>query len=857
MLTQNNKLLNPTIEREFEYEAVSLDSYKLLLSYRYLEYLKEHTFSLFNKDRFISFGYSRFLLPFVVSKEVVGVVKKAYPELTTKKVLKLFYLAFNTKRCRNNKNPIISCDQISMAVRGKPWSRDFNTEKYLKLLQKIMGGPDYFEWSNWSYKESLARTVVRFVLKPEVELALKELRRQIRKHGYEGLELIDVRTGRKWKPTNKKNSDKLDNAEQILNYLLPGKCPDAIEFLHNYNECEAVRRTITRVLKKAYAERQEYIFNIINNEIKAGASRERMVQCFTACLANQNAPYYQASKNGKTVRIHPKGESFLGLTKTIRQILCIGCWDLDLTNAHPVIYATIRKVKGLLELIESGKVVYKEIFKQLKKSYPQLDYLTIKRYLKAGFNALLNGAKRTGHSINHVIFPEISNLYPEIDPVKLRNKFFKVAIVAEVYKDAQQWVAEIKRNNYSVKDAYSNEITDRQRPHSLLSAVLQSWEMKLVKPVYEYAGRNNNKVTVVAHQHDGVTVKVIDKRRGQAIINQITREVETRAKEQGFTIKLEAEQLIEEKLINEKTRERVNQEVEQDELQDKIQATENIKDLVNQDKSIKDKAKQIKTIKSKESEKENTSKLTRNKTIKTNQLNIETNTALNEREAIENRTSIENQPEQETQQDLESKPRRDFQTGLVTHQNLDNQTDLENQSKYKDSSSQPLLVMIQGGKAQNYNNHEPLTPVEIKSIFSQEAKPLNLDIMLDSDRTESEMAIKPSNLNNLIALPSCSKLSSEEEAVECTTEPETVPEAPKLTQDEILWEYKKLALKLADSVRKHYPEQWLMCNIYEGLKFALSLKLDETEVLFNKVIKTYPLAWQDWREKIQAVGRTS
>lgn len=266
------------------------------------------------------------------NKELRDAILETYKTNDIRFLRFLRYLFFTSKR-DNQFNPIINRGILASCA-GKKNDDNFNGESFLIEFRSIM--PD-LTWSKWSKKEGRAR-VAYFHIPSNISSLL---------HSEIG-DVVDFITGEKW--SYKKELKLRKEYEEITGSI---GSHYAKELLNYFNSMPA--NIFTKLIQENFDEAFKMVLEIEDESV-----RSHQVGVFYA-IREQVKPFYQPSKEQKSVRIFPLNSSILSLKRNLRKRICKGLVEFDLRSAQLAIIAKLWKIASLTDFLKSGKSIWEEL----------------------------------------------------------------------------------------------------------------------------------------------------------------------------------------------------------------------------------------------------------------------------------------------------------------------------------------------------------------------------------------------------------------------------------------------------------------------------------------------------------------
>lgn len=366
----------------------------------------------------------------------------------------------------------------------------------------------------WSYSASQCRTLHNFALPPVVDEAREaEAQRRWRRD-----ERVYLRNGLKVTPRQQQRQ------RAVLQEAVAIYAQDATE-------------AQKKVMAYLHARSSNQYTAIVrkNCELASAAARKledrgtrNQAEMTIKSLLDQSVPFYRPSGRGKSTRLFPLGDSLATLPSSIRRALLGDWYELDLKSAQFAIAAKLWNIDLINDFLRSGGDVWPELI-------AYFDGQAEKSFLKERVYQVINGGgKRSTMQILDWVVGEGAGAY-----------FFRHPFIAALWKGRAEAFKSIILDRGTL-DAFGSRVelewidgNRGRRPDlgSVVSQQAQSYELKLLLPVYELA-ETTDKFSVMLHQHDGLTVAIPDKRREALWLSRIVGAVQAQADALGIHTRL-------------------------------------------------------------------------------------------------------------------------------------------------------------------------------------------------------------------------------------------------------------------------------------------------------------------------------
>jgi hypothetical protein len=315
----------------------------------------------------------------------------------------------------------------------------------------------------------------------------------------------------------------------ILNSRIDEAHPayEAVEYLHS----KRVQKWTTKQMDKV-SEDMLVAINAIPNEETLGYAK----RVYNAMNQYAYIPYRPVER---TKRIYSVNSNALALPREIRPIFYRGCWSLDLKAAQFCIVGKLWDLPEIQQFFADGGNIWKEL-----SGYLGID-ISRKQEIKDFIYPLFYGAAKTSTLPDMAIknwgdtklmdHPFISQL------LQAREQQKKLIAENEGAYDAfGEFVPVAKEfRERSSGNCYFKALEHNRR--SVLCAVVQSWEVKIMLEIFEYI-KSNKDLLLVGWLHDGIYVCVSNhKERSEKYINLLCHKATAVGNSLGINIQLESE----------------------------------------------------------------------------------------------------------------------------------------------------------------------------------------------------------------------------------------------------------------------------------------------------------------------------
>lgn len=209
--------------------------------------------------------------------------------------------------------------------------------------------------------------------------------------------------------------------------------------------------------------------------------------------------YIPLTKEGtKTPRIF--GSELTFMPSVIRRALYPNWIDFDLKNCHLAIIAYLFDAPLTQAFLQTGQSFWTEIMDYMHIEYEKRRQA--KEFFKVALYSIVFGKSKT--YVQETLKDDLA-----CRGVWWDKEFVKHPIVQEIAKVVDVAKKSIKENN-GMKSAYGWIELGEDKVDSILSCVVQSYELAIITSCYKLAMRErearNNDFDIVLHQHDGFSI---------------------------------------------------------------------------------------------------------------------------------------------------------------------------------------------------------------------------------------------------------------------------------------------------------------------------------------------------------------
>lgn len=241
-------------------------------------------------------------------------------------------------------------------------------------------------------------------------------------------------------------------------------------------------------------------------------------------------PEYAISETGTTARVFGASAGLPYASSMVRQILCDGWYEVDITNCQLTIVAHLWELPDVADFLQRHGSVWPDVLGHLgvmlddplaglvKKGSKELLYSAIfgmsKGNLEKSATTLLDGL--------------------DVDPVSIFDHW----IYKTLLKQRQRMITKLMQV-HSAETVYGQSLAIKNMDDArrALAQQAQAFELKLIAEVYRFAQGKEKDVRILLHQHDGVSMKFA--RRPGQYMRQIDAAFQAAASRHGIEAQLE------------------------------------------------------------------------------------------------------------------------------------------------------------------------------------------------------------------------------------------------------------------------------------------------------------------------------
>jgi len=265
-------------------------------------------------------------------------------------------------------------------------------------------------------------------------------------------------------------------------------------------------------------------------------------------------PFYSPSSKGRTHRIF--GDSFLTLPKKVRSVLTQDWFELDLEQAQLRILASWWKCELVIDFLNSGKSLWKELQQYIKEVLPpgyklnreQIDELkainkkliysscygmglrNLKSNYKEGFDEIFNSynVKATKTIKGSVKCKDGS--VRSTRKLSIGEYITAHPLISALLTERQKWIHKVKQDGGAQSPYGFIPLLKGMNPSAVLATIGQAYEQKLMEPIVALAkndvkidsrGYKTSRFQIMGYLHDGAFIHFQDKNAVSWYLNKL------------------------------------------------------------------------------------------------------------------------------------------------------------------------------------------------------------------------------------------------------------------------------------------------------------------------------------------------
>jgi len=436
-----------------------------------------------------------------VSRTFRDEIFKIYPKLQHQPYAELFcYLCFGTAKDKDFDRLLIPSSVLASYEDKQNYHRSKNYSARSLLARFQLDTGIELEVSGYYSLENKCRSIKKFNIPNDVaDLVEKERRNMWIKQ--DRVYFVD---GRKYNP---KIQREYYNLAQLKARELVSEagCQSTCKIGMYLNELSPNRFSKIMAHWQEAVEFAERMPGSVNKRGKDNTEEVRKHNLnILQAIADQPQPFYQPSKNGKTVRLFSLNQSLLGLSKEVRKILTRDWYEADLRSSQLAIVAQQWNIPYIVDFLKSDVSVWSYLCEELDIEYNP----STKASLKTALYATIFGMKPTYVSYQLNLALKSQNI---------GKNFILCRLLRELLTARERKIKQILQdsgcyNCYSEWLSLDDFEKESDGVNSILSQCAQAAEMSILSPVVDLAIRDPH-FSILLWQHDGFCWVTDDTRR--------------------------------------------------------------------------------------------------------------------------------------------------------------------------------------------------------------------------------------------------------------------------------------------------------------------------------------------------------
>ena len=469
-----------------------------------------------------------------VSKNFRDEIIKYYPTCkNNKSQMRFLQYRLFSNNWEDKDNHILKVPQFNLAYCENKVSllkgNNYCGRTFLTKLENVFG----IIWDDdWSYSKGKSR-VVEFKLPREIEHSL-EIEDYKNYTNSKRVYLID---GKKFNLSNRRKAlkgwtkeleieiDYHRNHQNVRQYAL---------IIYNYMAQVDIKH-FQQVIDKNIVEVKEDAK--VNIDLRD--TQRKSVLELLDCIEESLKPMYKAVEN--TARLYPANASILGLPREYRKMLTKGWTEFDIKSSQLSIVSVLWGLPKTHQYLKEGNSIWDLFFDTFGDG--GLNYDEAKGFFKESLYSVIFGKEETklcqmydevfGDN-NGALFSDMWLIRELLDTREIKiqsiasvpgNKYLSPTLKTEFF------VGMSKADTIEFKKTGVMPYAQRHRITSVMAQEVQTIEMLYLNPIFQYAEQNQNNFVITLWQHDGFSVKFLDKSKRddytKAIINKFQKGVDS------------------------------------------------------------------------------------------------------------------------------------------------------------------------------------------------------------------------------------------------------------------------------------------------------------------------------------------
>ena len=466
-----------------------------------------------------------------VSKDFRDEIIKIYPTCKTNKSHMRFlqYWLFSNN-WENEKESLLKVPQFNLAYCENKLSLLKSNNYCGRIFLEELSYVFPIEWDDiWSYAKGRCRIIkAQFPSNVEAMLFFEEYRNYTSGRIY----FID---GKKFNVSNRRKklkewseeiqieTDIHRNSEYVRQYAL---------IIYDYM-ARVETKYFTSIVDKNIEEVREHVDSNLNLR---EAQRKAIVEILD-CIEESLKPMYKAVEN--TARLYPANASILGLPRQYRKMICRGWTEFDIKSSQLSIVSVLWRLPKTHQYLKESNSVWDLLFETFSDG--GLSYEEAKGFFKESLYSVIFGKEEV----------KLCQMYDEVFGDNSGALFSNMWLIRELLDAREQviqsianvpgkkylsptlktdfFVAMSKADREEFEETGVMPYAQRHRITSVMAQEIQTIEMLYLNPIFQYAKQNSNNFVITLWQHDGFSVKFLDKSKRddytKAIVNKFQKGV--------------------------------------------------------------------------------------------------------------------------------------------------------------------------------------------------------------------------------------------------------------------------------------------------------------------------------------------
>ncbi len=469
-----------------------------------------------------------------VSKNFRDEIIKCYPTCQSNKSHMRFlqYRMFSNNWSDESKN-LLKVPQFNLAYCENKLellrSRNYSGRAFLEELEDVFN----IVWMDqWSYSKGECR-VVKFELPIDLEWSLdieyyKDYSSSNRVYLIDGKKFNISNRRKKLKEWVEELEIEIDihrNNKYVRQYAL---------IIYNYMAQVNIKH-FQQIIDKNLEEVKEHA----RQNIDLRSTQRKAVLELLDCIEESLKPMYKAVEN--TARLYPANASILGLPREYRKMICRGWTEFDIKSSQLSIVSSLWGLPQTHQYLKEGNSVWDLFFDTFGDG--GLSYEEAKGFFKESLYSVIYGKEEAKlcQMYNEVFGDGSGTLFSGMWLIRelLDARETKIQSIANVpgkkyfshTLKTDFFVGMSKADTIKFKETGIMPYAQRHRITSVMAQEVQTIEMLYLNPIFQYAEQNQNNFIITLWQHDGFSVKFLDKSKRddytKAIVNKFQKGVES------------------------------------------------------------------------------------------------------------------------------------------------------------------------------------------------------------------------------------------------------------------------------------------------------------------------------------------